>query len=305
MSKPVFTVFTPTFNRENTLHRVFDSVKKQTFKNFEWVIIDDGSTDNTRKLVDKWIKQANFPIRYYFQKNHGLNYTLNKGISLARGELFLYIPSDDSFKKNALERLLYHWNSIPKEKRNTFVGVTGLCEDQNGKLVGSEFPKDIFDSNSLESKIKYNIQGEKWGFQKTEILKNYKFPVITKPIKIFVPEGIVWNKIAKKYKTRYINETLRIFYTDSEDSIQNSKIHIYGSLLYTRDSLNNYTYYFFHDPSYYVKLYLEYYSTSIKLKKITESFNLISGITKKTIFVVFLLPFLFFKQIKKTLSKFR
>src|ERR1700736_1708087 len=93
---PFFTVFTPTYNRAHTLHRVFNSLKAQSFRDFEWVLVDDGSTDNTEELAELWIKTADFPIRYFWQKNSGKHIAYNFGIREARGQMFAVLDSDDA-----------------------------------------------------------------------------------------------------------------------------------------------------------------------------------------------------------------
>jgi len=106
---PVYTVFTPTFNRAHTLHRVFDSLVAQTYRDFEWIVIDDGSTDDTQSLIKLWQQQADFPIHYHYQVNSGKHIAYNYAVKLAHGELFLVIDSDDGFVVNALESMLYWW----------------------------------------------------------------------------------------------------------------------------------------------------------------------------------------------------
>ena len=83
-----FTVFTPTFNRACTLHRVYESLSAQTYRDFEWLVVDDGSSDDTRKLIDTWERQARFPLRYIYQPNQGKHVAFNRGVREARGELF-------------------------------------------------------------------------------------------------------------------------------------------------------------------------------------------------------------------------
>ena len=109
----IFTVFTPTYNRAHTLSRVYQSLQRQTFKNFEWLIIDDGSTDTTPELIESWKKETDFPIRYTWQENQGINATINRGVKEAQGEFFLIIGSDDSFVPETLERFHFYWNAIP------------------------------------------------------------------------------------------------------------------------------------------------------------------------------------------------
>ena len=212
-----FTVFTPTYNRAYTLHRVYDSLKHQTYRNFEWLVVDDGSTDNTKELVVQWQQEAGFPIRYAWQENQGKARAWNHGVRLAQGELFLTLDSDDACTANALERLIYHWNSIPTQERHQFSAVTAHCVNQHGQLVGNKFPEDVFDSTSFEIKTTHNVSGEKWGFQRTEIMRQFTFPEIQN--EKYISPSIVWNRISLAYKTRYVNEILRIYYENGLDSI--------------------------------------------------------------------------------------
>ena len=133
-------------------------------------------------------------------------------MELAEGEFLLVLDSDDACVTNALERLKYHWDNIDDQEQNEFSGVTSLCEDQHGKLVGDPFPQDILDSDSLELRYRYKVEGEKWGFQRTELLRRNPFPEDLR--QTYVPEDIIWNKIARKYKTRFINEQLRIYWIE-------------------------------------------------------------------------------------------
>jgi glycosyltransferase involved in cell wall biosynthesis len=210
--KYLFTVFTPTYNRARTLHRVYESLKGQTFRDFEWLIVDDGSCDNTHELVASWQPQVDFPIRYLWQENQGKHVAFNLGIHAALGELLVTIDSDDACVPTALARLKYHWEAIPAQAKAQFSGVTALCMDQHGTIVGSKFPQDSIDSDSLEMRYKYRVTGEKWGFHRTAVLRQFPFPVI--PGMNFVPESIVWRAIARKFRTRYVNEPLSIYFSD-------------------------------------------------------------------------------------------
>lgn len=205
-----FTVFTPTYNRAHTLHRVYESLSAQTFRDFEWLICDDGSTDGTRELVGRWAREAAFPIRYVSQAHGGKHVAFNRAVREARGRLFLGLDSDDACVANALERFDHHWNAIPAPARNRFSGVTGLCRDQHGTLVGDRFPSDPTDSDSLEIRYRFRVRGEKWGFQRTAVLRRFPFPV--RDGEKHVPPSTVWRAIARHYRTRYVNEVLRIYY---------------------------------------------------------------------------------------------
>jgi len=206
----LFTVFTPTYNRARTLQRVYASLQRQTLRNFEWLVMDDGSTDNTRALIAQWEAESNFPIRYIFQENQGKPAAFNRGVQEARGELFLTLDSDDECVPEALERLKHHWDAIPAQDKTKFSAVTVLCKDQNGNLVGNKFPRDILDSDTIEVTFKYRVTGEKWGFQRTDVLKQFPFPSI--PNAKFISESVVWFALSRKYKTRFVNEALRIYH---------------------------------------------------------------------------------------------
>ena len=214
----MFTVFTPTYNRAHTLHRVYESLKAQTFRDFEWLIVDDGSTDNTNKLVEQWQQEAEFPIRYIYQKNSGKHIACNRGVQEAKGELFLTFDSDDACLPKALERLKYHWDTIPVDQKEKFAAVTCLCTDQNGEIVGNYFSQNVIDSDAQEIRYKFKVYWEMWGFNRTDVMKQFPFPVIEgQP---FVPEGVVWGAIASKYKTRYVNEALRIYWVANGSTAQ-------------------------------------------------------------------------------------
>src|SRR5260370_42528889 len=136
----VFTVFTPTFNRSQTLSRVYEGLRLQTFRDFEWLIVDDGSTDGTKELVEKWQTESAFLIRYIYQENQGKPAAFNHGVQQARGELFVTLDSDDACVPQALERLKYHWDGIPTAEKDKFSAVAVGCACQNGRVVGDEVP---------------------------------------------------------------------------------------------------------------------------------------------------------------------
>lgn len=220
----IFTVFTPTYNRAHTLSRVYESLSKQSFTSFEWLIVDDGSVDNTEEIVKLWMQNAPFPIRYYYQENGGKHRAYNRAVKESRGELFLTLDSDDELVPEALQIFHDYWDSIPLEIRHEYSAVTGLCVNQNGDVVGSRFPtEDWLDSNPIEISAKYGVTGEKYGFQRTDYLRKYPFPEIEG--EKFIAESIVWNRLAK-WKTRYINKVLRVYYEMQTDSLTSSSIRI-------------------------------------------------------------------------------
>ncbi len=174
--------------------------------------MDDGSRDSPKELVERWQVESAFPIRYIYQENQGYHVAFNRGVQEAKGELFLPIADDDACVPQALERLKYHWDRIPDSQRKRFSRVTVLCRDHNGRLVGDLFPRDILDSDSLELVFKYKVKGEKWGFQRTDVLKEFPYPVL--PGVKYIPEGVVWFALARRFKTRFVNEILRIYHCE-------------------------------------------------------------------------------------------
>lgn len=205
----LFTVFTPTHNRKLTLPRVYESLCRQTLRDFEWLIVDDGSTDDTEELVAAWQREGSLDIRYVWQERGHKKSAFNHGVRLARGELFLSLDSDDACVPEALERFAHHWRSIPDERRDGFSAVTALCQDEDGNLVGDRFPLDVLDSNPMELRYVHRVAGEKWGFQRTAVLRQFPFP---ETVPGLVPEDVVWAPIGRAYATRYVNEELRIYH---------------------------------------------------------------------------------------------
>jgi glycosyltransferase involved in cell wall biosynthesis len=204
-----FTVFTPTYNRAHTITRVYESLLEQTYKDFEWLVIDDGSTDCTCNLIahlQNCVGKA-FPIRYHGQTpNRGKHIAHNRALKEAQGEFLLVADSDDWIVPNALERMVYHWVRLPI--KTDYGGVCGLCADRNGNIIGSKYTKAMIHSTLRDRKYIHKMKGEHWGFVRTDIAKQYPFP---DHIDGFVPEGVVWLDIAKKYKDYCVNEVFRIY----------------------------------------------------------------------------------------------
>lgn len=252
-----FTVFTPVYNCEKTIERVHDCLVKQSFKDFEWLIINDGSTDSSHNTISSIIKKSSLEIKYIHNtKNKHKMSCFMQAIKLADGDFFLTFDADDECVDNALEVFNSTYNSIPVEKKNTIVAITALCIDQNGDQVGDSYPTSPYFSNTFESYTVKRILGEKWGFTKTNILRNivYNKAFISNG---FMPEGLVWNLLAKKdFITVYINKALRIYHTNIENSISNSNIEK-TALGSATQLIANYNWFFkenfFKAPTYFIK----------------------------------------------------
>lgn len=255
-----YTVFTPTYNRKHTIHRVYESLQAQTFRDFEWVIVDDGSTDGTNRLIEQWQAEADFPIVYLYQQNSGKHIAFNRGVKSARGYLFLNIDSDDGFTANSLQTMLEWWQKIPEEEQCQFTGIVTLGRYDSGQISGDRFPCEPFDTTSLDLNYKFKLPGERGGFHRTDVLKEFPFPA-DNTVK-FVPENIVWDAIARKYKIRCINEVLGIYYQDSGNQLTRTNIQRKASVKdYFLELLNRDFDYFKLSPKPFIKyaiLYIRY-----------------------------------------------
>ncbi len=236
-SRPLFTVVTPTYNRAHTLGRVFASLSSQTWQDFEWVIVDDGSTDSTRARVLEWQREAHFPIHYVWQKNQHKKTAFNRGVRKAAGELVVALDSDDSLDKDALSAMMAAWYGIPESERHRYVAITGLCARPDGTIVGDSYPEDVVDATALDMTFKYQVSGEKFGCMRTDVLLKFPFP---EEIAGFVPESLVWRAIARAgYMTRFVNQVFRVYY-DSSDSLSRQREgqqHALGLWLLAQDTV--------------------------------------------------------------------
>lgn len=169
MQNVLVTVFTPTYNRKNCIHKCYESLKKQTSFNFQWLIIDDGSSDNTKEVIEQWMKEETlFEIRYDYKENGGLHTAYNRGIELTDTELFVCIDSDDWMPADAIEKIEKTWNRI---KDKGYVGIMGTDCYENGNCVGGLFPNDIKEMYLYEKLTKYKIPGDKKMIHRTDLLK--------------------------------------------------------------------------------------------------------------------------------------
>jgi glycosyltransferase involved in cell wall biosynthesis len=247
---PFVTVLTATYNRAHTLPRVYESLCKQAFLDFEWLVVDDGSSDSTKKLIEGYATQASFPIRYFYKPNGGRHTALNYALDKIASDYVINIDSDDALTDNALQLVHDAWSRIPKEEYDRFWCVSGRCKEAStGAFVGKPYPAGI---NNLVGRIQHKeIQkypGEKSCCRKLEILRRYPFPEF--PDIKFVSEGMVWEKINQKYDQDCTNDVLRIYYTDSSDSLVAGKMHsktrwrtyFYSSMFYVNECFDQIMY---------------------------------------------------------------
>ena len=201
-----FTVFTPTFNRKELLEKLYKSLQKQTFKDFEWLIVDDGSTDGTKEKVEEFLSEKKLDIKYYFKENGGKQRAYNFATEKANGELFICLDSDDEYVENGLEIILKYWKKY--EKNSDIAGMGYLSTYPNREIIGSSFPEKEMISTQFEIYNKYGVKGDKGLMFRTEIIKKYKFPVFED--EKFITEAVVYNRICEKYKMVYVNKKIEI-----------------------------------------------------------------------------------------------
>lgn len=203
-----FTVFTPTFNRGYLLENVYRSLQRQTFRDFEWLVVDDGSADNTMELLEQWSREENFfPIVYCRVPNGGKHRAINHGLSMARGELFFILDSDDELTETALEVADRVEKTIPLNQKDQFCGICGLKGTSKDAPLGTTFSgKEYLDITHIE-RDNYTMDGDKAEIYYSDILENYPFPEFSG--ENFLVESVVWERMAwDGYKIRYFNEII-------------------------------------------------------------------------------------------------
>ena len=222
-SSPFFTVFTPVYNGEKHIHRVCESIEQQSFKDFEWIVINDGSTDNTAQIIKDFIKNhPEIDVKFLEQENMGKHMAWNRALREAKGVLFVPADADDYFFANSLSFFHEKWTSLSPSEQKITSGLNVLCYDNDSEnVIGDSYPVDELRSNNLDLRFKYNLSGEKWGCIRVDLLQQMPFPAITGS---HYPEGYLWFSLAKRYQVICFNVPLRRYYT-TETGIMQSAIH--------------------------------------------------------------------------------
>ena len=216
------TVFTATYNRAYCLERPFLSLLKQSNKNFEWLIVDDGSEDNTKEKVESFRRIADFPIIYIHQNNAGKAASWNVACRKANTKYIIDLDSDDELTDNAVELIIKSWEGIPLQNKERIGMVVGHCIDsRNNVIVGGYWPNDInkFTGRKQHKLIMKNKKGEKSCCHRVDLILDNPFP--SYPETKYVSEDVVWEKINLKYDQYCVNEVFRIYHTESSDSLSN------------------------------------------------------------------------------------
>ncbi len=204
---PTFTIFIPTYNRAHLLPRALASIEAQTCRDFEVVIVDDGSSDGTAALVAEWQAKVDFPVTYQRQPNQGKHAAHNAGVQRARGRLFVNLDSDDRLLPEALETFHRHWQAIPQPDKPGFAGVEGLIAI-NGRVKDKDrFPAELVDSDYLTIRYRRHVGGDKKNAILTEVLRRYPYPVFEG--ERHIRPSLILKRIAHAYRFRYVNEVVQ------------------------------------------------------------------------------------------------
>ncbi len=211
-ASPVFTLVTPCYNSSGLIHRVYDSLCAQTLRSFEWVVIDDASTDDTLARLRAYQAEADFPIHIIAHpENRMVLAGINAGVAAARGEFIVLAGHDDAFVPEALARLHEAWLGVPESLREEVSGVSCLCCDQHGNLIGQPYLQSPWLTDMFTVFFRHHHHGEKWGMVRRSILQDPRFR-FRDDIDRYVPEQHVWHAIALHYQTLFINDPLRVYF---------------------------------------------------------------------------------------------
>lgn len=226
MKETKITIVTPTFNRLNTLPRVYESLKNQTFKDFKWIIMDDGSTDNTKKLVDSFINEDLIDIEYYWNENQHKFITVFEGIKKVKSKYFMIVDSDDSYPEDTLQILFDEVEQI--KNQDEYISVMGLSQFEDGSIVGHKYPDNGFDGSIFDMRYKYKVRGDKFGIFITRtyqsLLKSFDYSSFKN--KGYIPQAVFFNTYdANGIKTRFVNKVVRNYHLDEDDqnSVSNTR----------------------------------------------------------------------------------
>lgn len=264
----LITIFTPTFNRASTLSRCYQSILGQKLHSIEWVIVDDGSTDETRECVDAFISEGKLPIRYYYQSNTGKQGAWNKAIRLARGDFFIGLDSDDALENNSLGFFLPYLEAIAKDP--LIAGIRCQAKYSASGYVANKFLSDVLSKKeSWFEEFGSRCFGERIDIFKTAVLKEFEYP-IAENIK-FIPEVWLYVTLSSKYKLLYMNKVLRVFFDEHENNrLSRTSLaeHARGHRISRGAMLKNIPIiYFLRNPVAFIKSFIRYIQSGYFIMK--------------------------------------
>ena len=227
MTRPTISILTPIHNRAHVLHRAYDSLNRQKRRDFEWVVVDDGSTDHTSSLLARWQAAAEFPITWCrYSKNRGRNAAVNFGAELVSGDYTMILDSDDELLDNALETIAYWRERTQIDSLSAVSGFAFRCVDEAGTLVGrrkrgrrgrrAELPQETLRKSSKEMRYRAKITFEFLGAIKTPIFREHKFTELTHSE--HCPESTTHNQISNRYETIFVDHPVRRYFRNDGEA---------------------------------------------------------------------------------------
>ncbi len=238
------TILTATYNRSHLLKRLYLSIISQSYKDIEWLVIDDGSTDDTEDLIQQLILEKAIEIKYYKQSNKGKHIALNYGFNLNNNSLLIIIDSDDEFTPYGLGALIACWKC--QKEKSSVAAIVGNDINRDGKIIGKRLRKESLKCTYRDFVQKYRISGDKaflWNF---EILNQFRFPEFSG--EKFISEIALWEKL-NSYFLVYLNtDVFKVEYLTtglSSNSLKLRVSNIQGTLYcYSNSLVNSSTFYF-------------------------------------------------------------
>ena len=217
MAKYAVSVLTPTYNRAHVLHRVYDSLNRQTTRDFEWVVVDDGSTDETPALLARWQAEADYPITWFrYTNNRGKHAAINIGLKFVSGDYTTLLDSDDALVDDAMEMITEWRLRTGIDTMPTVCGLVFRCVDDLGSIVGKlkngrcNFPNETIHTSTRSARYRLGISFDFLIVQKSDTLSNLFFGELNKSENF--PPSITVNLISDHYKVIYVDRPLRIYY---------------------------------------------------------------------------------------------
>ena len=284
-----FSIITPTFNRAKYLPRIYTSLCKQGDIDLEWIIIDDGSIDNTREVIKTF--DAQFEVKYVFQENAGKPSAINTGVQkLAASHITLItLDSDDYLCENALSEAWKYFDIKSGRFKSDCCCLSGLCQDENGNIIGQKFPHKYFVSDYIRYHRNKKIAGDKSMFFITKILKQYPYPIF--PGEKFILESTVFHRIALTHKTLFINYIFQIKQYLPEGLSSSSELKLknpFGMELYFNEAST---------PPFSFRHQVEHLSRYIFFAKINKKNMIFLNAKNKKMYIFGLLKY-YFNQFK-------
>ncbi len=235
---PMITVFTPTYNRSHLLERLYKSLEKVGYDNFEWLIVDDGSNDSTKEIIEQFQLNANFKIRYFYKENGGKHTAINEGVRIAYGELFFIVDSDDQLPEDSLIKIASYYEEI-KDSEDV-AGIAGKRFFLNNEMINESLHQKKFKMSTFDFRHQLRCTQDMAEVYKTSVLLKYPFPEFCG--EKFMTESIVWNRISENYQLLYIDEYIYLGEYQENGLTNNYRKLVEkdpkGSLLYYKELLS-------------------------------------------------------------------